>query len=401
MSQHSSSHRSIRVAGFAAAFCAAAALAAAPATAAPTAQHGSPHHQGYSWSPRPTGVHEQFRGLAAVSSRVAWVSGEKGSVLRTTDGGRHWDDVSPATAKADGLALRDIEAWDSRHAEALSIGEGGDSRIFRTADGGRTWQQVFTNTDPKAFYDCMAFGANGVGLAMSDPVDGYFRMARTTDGGRSWTPLPTTGMPKALANEFGFAASGTCLVAAQDTRRARSGEFWFATGGQSPRVFHTTNAGDTWTAEDTPIRAGDAAGIYSIAYKNSHTGVAVGGDYTAPTDGSDSAAVKHGRSPWKASDNALGGYRSGVAYVPGRGNNVVAVGPTGSDVSNNGGRTWSTFDTTDYDGIHCVGNSKTRSSSSSYQPGSAKRHDGACWASGPDGAVAILTMAHSHWPWKK
>lgn len=298
-------------------------------------------------------------------------------MLRTTDGGRHWDDVSPAVAKTDGLALRDIEAWDSRHAEALSIGEGGDSRIFRTDDGGRTWQQVFTNTDPNAFYDCMAFSANGTGLAMSDPVDGYFRMARTTDGGRSWTVLPTTGMPKAFANEFGFAASGTCLVSAQNSR-ARSGEFWFATGGESPRVFHTTNAGNSWSAETTPVRAGDAAGIYSIAFKNSRTGVAVGGDYTAPTDGTDSAAVKHGRSPWKASSNALGGYRSGVAYLPGRGNTVIAVGPTGSDISSNGGRTWSTFDTTDYDGIHVA-------------------PDGAAWASGPAGAVAILTSSHKFW----
>lgn len=377
MFTHTASKRSLRVAGVLTAACATAALAA-PATAAPAAQHGSAHHQNYSWSPRPTGVQEQFRGLAAVNARVAWVSGEQGSVLRTTDGGHSWADVSPAVAKADGLALRDIEAWDSRHAEALSIGEGGDSRIFRTDDGGQTWQQVFTNTDPAAFYDCMAFSSRGIGLAMSDPVDGYFRIARTTDGGKSWKVLPTQGMPPAFANEFGFAASGTCLVSAQDTRGARPGEFWFATGGQSPRVFHTTNAGTSWTAETTPVRAGDAAGIYSIAFKHHGTGVAVGGDYTAPTDGTDAAATQHGTSPWKASRTALGGYRSGVAYVPGRGNVVIAVGPTGSDVSRDGGRTWTTFDGTDYDGIHCA-------------------TDGACWASGPDGAVAkLMTPRHTH-----
>src|SRR5579875_449304 len=205
MVTHTASRRSLRVAGFAATVLAAAALAVPAASASPN-RHTT---QAYSWSPRPTGEQEQFRGLAAVSSRVAWVSGEKGSVLRTADGGRTWTDVSPSVAKADGLALRDIEAWDSRHAEALSIGPGSDSRIFRTDDGGRTWQQVFTNTDPAAFYDCMAFSSHGIGLAMSDPVDGYFRMARTTDGGRTWKVLPTTGMPPAYPNEFGFAASGT------------------------------------------------------------------------------------------------------------------------------------------------------------------------------------------------
>lgn len=362
---------SSRVAALAALLCAVSAVTA-PAVAAPS------RHQGgttYRWQPRPTGVDEQFRGMAAVSGRVAWVSGEKGSVLRTTDGGRTWDDVSPAVARTDGLALRDIEATDAHHAQALSIGEGSDSRILRTDDGGRTWRQVFTNTDSAAFYGCMAINSRGVGLAMSDPVDGYFRIARTSDGGRSWKVMPTAGMPKAGDNEFGFAASGTCLVAAQNARSSRPGEFWFATGGTAPRVFHTVNAGRTWTAQETPVRGGDSAGIYSIAFRTSEVGVAVGGDYTVPTDGTAAAATAFFHRPWRPSNSALGGYRSGVAYVPGRSLDVIAVGPTGSDVSRDAGRTWTTFDSADYDGIHCA-------------------DDGACWASGPGGAVATLETTH-------
>ena len=42
-----------------------------------------------SWRITPTGSTDQFRGLAAVSAEVAWVSGEHGTVLRTTDGGTH------------------------------------------------------------------------------------------------------------------------------------------------------------------------------------------------------------------------------------------------------------------------------------------------------------------------
>src|SRR5262245_48239618 len=83
--------------------------------------HGHPGQHGpdYSWKVTPTGSDDQFRGLAAVSSRVAWVSGEVGTVLKTTDGGKTWQDVSPTGT---GLELRDIEAWDSRHAITLSIG---------------------------------------------------------------------------------------------------------------------------------------------------------------------------------------------------------------------------------------------------------------------------------------
>src|SRR4051794_32221369 len=75
-----------------------------------------PHNSAVSWRITPTGSSDQFRGLAAVSAEVAWVSGEKGTVLLTTDGGATWADVSPPAAA--GLALRDIEAFDAKHAVA-------------------------------------------------------------------------------------------------------------------------------------------------------------------------------------------------------------------------------------------------------------------------------------------
>ena len=138
--------------------------------------------------------------------------------------------------------MRDIEAWDSKHAVTLSIGPGEDSRIYSTSDGGKTWKERFRNTDPAAFYDCMAFSRNGRGLAMSDPVDGYFQIAQTNDFGRTWSVRSHDGMPPALDGEFGFAASGTCLVAGPFRN------FWFVTGGVD-------------TPADLPIpRTADAVG---------------------------------------------------------------------------------------------------------------------------------------------
>lgn len=344
---------------------AAPAAQAAPQQPAPAAGTlGQAHRTAYDWHVTPTGSSAEFRGLAAVSRRVAWVSGEDGSVLRTTDRGSSWQDVSPAAAA--GLALRDIEAFDARHAVTLSIGPGGDSRVYRTADGGRTWQETFRNAEPDAFYDCMAFTADGTGLALSDPVDGHFRLARSDDFGRSWRVLPTRGMPEAGANEFGFAASGTCLVAGPGHR------FWFATGGTTPRVFSTTDAGRDWSAKVVPIRGGDTAGVYSLDFRGPRQGVVVGGDYTDETNGERAAAwTGDGGHAWHPSRRQVGGYRSGVSFLPHTARTVVAVGPTGSDVSLDAGRTWTTFDDERYDGIQCA-------------------HDGACWGSATDGRVAVL-----------
>lgn len=177
-------------------------------------------------------------GLAAVSRSTAWVAGSKGTVLRTVDGGRSWRDVSPPGAVAEGLELRDIEAFDARRAVALSIGEGEASRALRTDDGGATWSEAFRNPDPRAFYDCLTFFDSRHGLAVSDPVDGKFRILSTDDGGRSWEVLPATGMPDALPGEAGFAASGQCLVS------AGSRDVWLATGGGAvSRVLHSGTGG--------------------------------------------------------------------------------------------------------------------------------------------------------------
>ncbi|MFD7337688.1 WD40/YVTN/BNR-like repeat-containing protein [Streptomyces violascens] len=181
------------------------ALAAALTVPAQAHGHGTP-----AWQLKDTKTDARFRGLAAVSRSTAWVAGTKGTVLRTSDGGRSWQNVSPAGAA--GLEFRDVEAFDGRRAVVLAIGEGEASRVYRTEDGGASWSESFRNTDPKAFYDCLTFLDPRHGLAVSDPVDGKYRILSTADGGRSWNVLPNTGMPAALPGEAGFAASGQCLV---------------------------------------------------------------------------------------------------------------------------------------------------------------------------------------------
>ena len=54
------------------------------------------------WNPVPTGSDQQYRGLDAVSARVAWVGGSAGEVRRTLDGGRSWQVVSPLYTTFDG-----------------------------------------------------------------------------------------------------------------------------------------------------------------------------------------------------------------------------------------------------------------------------------------------------------
>ncbi|MEV4806188.1 oxidoreductase [Nonomuraea sp. NPDC049421] len=279
-----------------------------PLLVSPPAQAGPPR---LGWELKETGVTARLRGLAPISRDVVWASGSEGVVLRTVNGGRTWRNVSPPGTEA--LQFRDIEAFDADRAVALSIGEGTDSRVYRTEDGGRTWTETYRNDEPRAFYDCLAFFDRRHGLAMSDPVDGRFRILATDDGGRSWQVLSPDGMPPALPGEAGFAASGQCLTV------AGARDVWLATGGADrSRVFHSADRGRTWTVADTPIPAADPArGVFALAFRDRHRGIAVGGDYRPEEASPHAAAItRDGGASWQPATTPPPAYRSGVAWLP-------------------------------------------------------------------------------------
>ncbi|WP_436987075.1 WD40/YVTN/BNR-like repeat-containing protein [Streptomyces sp. enrichment culture] len=348
----------------AAAACAAAlaALTAGPAGAREPQERRTPH-----WELKDTGTPDvRFRGLAAVGRATAWAAGTAGTVLRTTDGGRSWRNVSPPGAGE--LQFRDVEAFDARRAVVLAIGEGEASRVYRTDDGGATWTESFRNTDPRAFYDCLAFFDHRHGLALSDPVDGKFRILSTADGGRTWTVLPDRGMPPAQDGEAGFAASGQCLVTSGPK------DVWLATGGAAhARVLHSADRGHTWTSAGTPLPAGDPArGVFALAFRDRAHGLAVGGDFR-PGEPSPRAAARtsDGGRTWRPAAAPPTAYRSGVAWLPHSRTAALAVGPTGTDLTTDAGRTWRTVGTGSYDTVDCA-------------------PDHGCWAAGEKGRVARL-----------
>jgi len=320
----------------------------------------------YSWELTPTGSTARLRGLSAVSAEVAWASGSLGTVLRTVDGGATWQSVGPPGTST--LQFRDIEAFDAQRAVILSIGEGTDSRIYVTSDAGQHWTLAFQNTDPAAFYDCMTFFDKKHGLALSDPVGGFFRILATDDGGNSWHVV-NAEMPAALPGEFAFAASGQCIVS-EGGKQA-----WFATGGGAEaRVFRSDDRGETWEVSSTPIASSPSAGIFALAFRDQKHGFAVGGDFAAPTVAPNALALTDdGGKTWQLVSDAPNEYRSGGTWLDGR--TAIVVGPTGSNISFDMGESWVEFDSGSFDTVDCA-------------------TPNACWASGEQGRVARLVKEH-------
>ena len=306
-----------------------------------------------------------FRGLSVVNDRVVWASGTRGTVIHTTDGGTTWQvDSIPGASTFD---LRGIHATSDQVAHVAATA----GRIWRTTNGGKSWTLTYQSPDSSMFLDGITFRNPRDGITLGDPMNGRFVILVTRDSGASWSMAPDSSRPQAMDGEAAFAASGTSLVVAG----SRYG--WLGTGGSVSRVFRTENGGATWTAAPSGIPARNGSGgVFSVAFSGPLHGVAVGGDYERPDSASGTAAVTaDGVVTWSPARQFPRGYRSGVALrrVSEEVLVAVAVGTTGSDVSRDGGITWTPLDATSFNAVQ-------------FAP------SGVAFAVGPRGRVARLLV---------
>jgi photosystem II stability/assembly factor-like uncharacterized protein len=402
------------VPGFAAAF-AVSALTATP-IGGTSDRFALLAQDGPRWTVQESGVTARFRGISVVSDTVVWASGANGTIVRTIDGGKTWRTITPPpdTQKLD---FRDVDAIDTDTAYILSIGPGEASRIFKTKDGGRSWVTQFVNRDEKAFFDAMVFWNERRGVAVSDSIDGRFVLLVTENGGDTWTPVAAEGLPPALPNEGAFAASGTNLTVpvtlaaarfAPASRDASGGEasrpkntkgaadawnasvaarhVWLGAGAAATaRVLRSRDGGRSWKVAATPLPAGPSAGIFSVTFRDTQHGVIVGGDYKNEAGAVDNVAISSdGGATWTVpKSNGLSGFRSVVAYQPHMNSRtLVAVGPSGADVSMDDGRNWrpipsATGESAAASGLHTFG----------FAPGGQVG-----WGAGEKGRIARLDM---------
>lgn len=274
-------------------------------------------------------VESSFRGLSVVNQKVVWVSGTGGTVLRTIDGGKNWENISvPNIEKID---FRDVEGFNKN--TAIVMGIASPARFYKTTDGGQNWKLVHFDDRAGVFFDGMSFWNKNDGIAFSDPVNGQHLLIRTTDGGDTWHEIPKEGFPHKLNPEFGFAASGTGIpVQGRKT-------VWLGMGGVKSRVFKSEDGGMNWSVAETPVvHGGQSTGIYSVAFKNKIVGISVGGDYTNQSIKNTMAYTNDGGATWHLPEKQTHQYRECVAHY--RGNIFFAVGPSGFDMTTDNGKNW-------------------------------------------------------------
>lgn len=296
-----------------------------------------------------TDSNASFRGMSVVDDDVAWLGGSDGTIGRTGDGGITWDvDTIDGYGQ---FGFRSVYGLDAT--TAVIANAGSPAHILRTQDGGTTWNVVYTNPDTSAFIDGVDFWDDENGMMYGDPIGGRLLLIRTSDGGRSWADMPEESRPNVEPGEYSFAASGTGI------RCYGAGKVAISTGGSISRLWVSEDWGSSWQAKSTPILQGEpTTGIFSFTFLNNEHVVIVGGDYLR-----DSLAVDHvfssrdGGLSWAAPAEPTRGYRECVEVLGG--NTIVAAGPTGVDISYDGGEHWTPL--SDEKGFHVVRTSRSGS----------------------------------------
>jgi len=284
---------------------------------------------------KPTSI----RGLSVVDNNVAWISGSKGYIALTKDGGKTW-----AWQQIKGYEKSDFRAIQALSAkEAIIMSSGTPALVLKTIDGGNTWTEKYKNMDTTYFLDAMDFADAKHGYILGDPINNKFVLLETKDAGETWNMFKNR--PNALIGEAAFAASNTCL-------RVDTSTIKIVTGGSHSRLLvllQNKTAENYWMDSPTGLAQGKSSqGAFSFAeYKS--TQIFVGGDYTNDKR-TDSVAsyivyccyvnvIHYPKTPPL-------GYQSCVEYI--KDSTFLSTGTPGTNITVDGGQTWSQVDNTSF-----------------------------------------------------
>jgi len=279
---------------------------------------------------KPTSI----RGLSVLDDSVAWVSGSKGYIAKTTNGGKTW--AWQQVKGHERSDFRGIQAFSAK--EAIIMSSGTPALVLKTSEGGNTWIEKYRNTDTTYFLDAMDFADAQHGYILGDPIGNKFVLLETKDGGDTWNRFKN--QPNALAGEAAFAASNTCL-------RIEGGNIVIVTGGKySRKLTLNKTTPDSWQSRDLDIVHGKSSqGAFSTAHGSCD--VIVGGDYQNDTK-TDSVAEywcyngTYAAGPMRLSEISPSGYQSCVEYI--KDDIFLSTGTPGTNITIDGGETWAKID---------------------------------------------------------
>ena len=182
------------------------------------------------WSEQNSGVTTNLTSVWCAYNSTAWVCGYSGTVLRTSNAGVNWINISGNGIPAN-VNLVSISGLNS---DAIVAGYlGTDTWVWKTSNAGLNWQQVFYQAG--GFINSVWMNSVTNCFMYGDPVGGRWSLWKSTNSGMNWD---STGMylPQA-GGETGY----NNAMVIQDSK------IWFGTNNS--RIYYSINDGTNWTVQ--------------------------------------------------------------------------------------------------------------------------------------------------------
>lgn len=274
-----------------------------------------------------------FRG-ADFAYSTALVSGSNGKVFKASSAHKPLSWQMLHLPDCDSLQFRDVAILNDKTFLLMAAGEGAHAQIWKSIDSGKHWNKVYQNLLPKAFFNGFDFWDSKRGILISDPIDEQVYLLETNDAGNTWQRLQSESLPILNGKEYGFAASGTGIQCFGE------GNIAVGTGGEVARIFRSTDYGNSWSVENTPILQGsNSQGIFSVHFLNNQKAMAVGGDYASDELAGNNIIHLNAGDTWTnlaAAENIR--FKSCVRYL--NASLILVTGTSGTAITYNAGDSW-------------------------------------------------------------
>ena len=217
-------------------------------------------NSGSNWSIQYTSNSIKLNGIDLSTATHAIAVGDAGKILMTTNGGQNWTDQNPIIGN-----LYDVFLVDANI--GYTVGRYGT--ILKTTDGGLNWTQQHYNLLYNLFGVAFSDANNGIAVG-ERAVAGVYHgtILKTTDGGANWSETdlgsPLTFLDVTFADNNNWYASGVS-VSPPNPLVSMIG-----------RIFRSTNAGNSWSEQNLPIRT--TRDIVGISAFNNDNLLAVGSE---------------------------------------------------------------------------------------------------------------------------
>ncbi len=262
-------------------------------------------------NPSPQG--NNLNNLIFVDANTGYAVGEGCSILKTTDGGMNWSDLS--LPDYPGYTLMDISFVDVSTGWITGYYLASDfssvyGLVLKTTNAGATWTEQY-NGFFKPTFGIQFFDALNGTVVGSDLSLGQGLILRTTDGGNTWLPQNSAFGGLLTSVYFSDANTGTIVNDGGNIQRTTDGgtswnaqvsgtselltDVYFTDTnigtvvGGNGTILRTTNGGGTWTAQNSGLSNQIEKVFFLDADHGWATtlGLIVGGNVLHTTDGGD------------------------------------------------------------------------------------------------------------------